>query len=128
MKRIKSILMSLVLLVSLGGGAVLAPAVAHADSAKQDVCQALQSGSDCTKNNTGSVSVGRLITAIINIMSLIIGVAAVIMMIVAGIRFVTSGGSSETVAEARNTIIYAVVGLIVAGMAQLLVQFVLNKL
>jgi hypothetical protein len=115
------------LLVGLTGG-VLVPVAVHADSAKADVCQALQSGSDCNTNGTGSVDVSSLVATIINIMSLIVGVAAVIMLIVAGIRYVTSGGDSNTISEAKNTIIYALVGLVVAGAAQLLVQFVLNKL
>lgn len=126
MKRIKAILMSLALLVGLSG-AVLVPVTAHAATAKSEVCQALQSGSDCSKNNTGSVDVSSLVATIINIMSLIVGVAAVIMLIVAGIRYVTSGGDSNTISEAKNTIIYALVGLVVAALAQVLVKFVLQR-
>jgi hypothetical protein len=67
------------------------------------------------------------ITNIINILSVIVGIVAVIMLVVGGFRYITSGGSAEAIKSAKNTIIYAIIGLVVVALAQLIVQFVLEK-
>jgi ABC-type Fe3+ transport system permease subunit len=54
-------------------------------------------------------------------------ILAVIMIIYAGFRYVTSGGSDEGVKAAKNTILYAIVGLVIVALAQLIVHFVINK-
>ena len=72
-------------------------------------------------------SVSHLITVAINILSAVVGIIAVIMIIVAGLRYVTSGGKEEGVKNAKNTILYAIIGLVVVALAQLIVHFVLNQ-
>ena len=57
----------------------------------------------------------------------IIGAIAVLIIIVAGFRFVISEGKPENITRARETIIYAVVGLIVSISAEVIVAFVINK-
>lgn len=79
------------------------------------------------QGTAASDSVSHLITVIINIISAIVGIIAVIMIIVAGLRYVTSGGKEEGVKNAKNTILYAIIGLVVVALAQLIVHFVLNK-
>jgi hypothetical protein len=69
-----------------------------------------------------------LIKNIINLLLTIVGIVAVIMIIVGGIRYSTSGGSSSEIDTAKNTIIYAVVGLVIAIMAFSIVNFVLSRL
>lgn len=71
--------------------------------------------------------VTRIISQVIDIFSVIVGVVAVIMIIVGGLKYITSGGDSGNVTGAKNTILYAVVGLIVVAFAQVLVRFVLNR-
>jgi uncharacterized membrane protein len=65
--------------------------------------------------------------ASINILSVVVGVIAVIMIIVGGFRYITSGGASEKVTSAKNTIMYAVIGLIIVALSQVIVQFVLDQ-
>ncbi len=77
--------------------------------------------------DTGTSSLQKLITNIINIFSVIVGVIAVIMIIVGGLKYITSGGESSNVSGAKNTIIYAIVGLIVVALAQFIVRFVLTN-
>jgi cytochrome bd-type quinol oxidase subunit 2 len=72
--------------------------------------------------------VNSLVTNIVNIFSIIVGIVAVIMVIVGGFKFIISGGDSTKVTSARNTIIYAIVGLIVVALAQFIVKFVLVKI
>lgn len=71
--------------------------------------------------------VNKLLQQIINIFSVIVGVVAVIMIIVGGFRYITSGGASEKVTSAKNTILYALIGLIIVALAQVVVRFVLSK-
>lgn len=68
------------------------------------------------------------IERVINVLLFIIGAAAVIMIIIGGIRYVVSGGDQSAVTGAKNTIIYAVVGLVIAIMAYAIVNFVVTKL
>lgn len=68
------------------------------------------------------------IEGVINVLLFIIGAAAVIMIIIGGIRYVVSGGDQGAVTGAKNTILYAVVGLVIAIMAYAIVNFVVTKL
>ena len=62
-----------------------------------------------------------------NVMLYLIGAISVIMLIVGGLRYVISGGDSTAVQNAKNTILYAVVGIIVAILAYAVVSFVINS-
>ena len=69
-----------------------------------------------------------LIKTIINLISYIAGAAAVISLIVFGLRMVLSNGDSQSAANSRNGIIYALIGIVVIIMAQLIVVFILNRI
>jgi len=71
---------------------------------------------------------GGLVGSIINTLLVIVGAASVIMMIVGGIRYIISSGDQNAVTSAKNTIMYAVIGLVVALLAYALVSFILNGL
>ncbi|HUD06032.1 MAG TPA: pilin [Candidatus Saccharimonadales bacterium] len=94
----------------------------------KDVCtgigEAGGSGGGCS--GTAGVSLGNTLRNVISVMSILIGVIAVIMIIVGGFKYVTSGGESNRINSAKNTIIYALVGLVIAALAQVLVHFVLH--
>jgi hypothetical protein len=64
---------------------------------------------------------------ITNVLLFIIGAISVIMLIIGGIRYVVSGGDSSAVTGAKNTILYAIVGIVVALLAYALVNFVLTS-
>ena len=68
-----------------------------------------------------------LIDKIINILSVIVGIVAVVMIIVGGFKYITSAGDSNKVGSAKSTIIYAIVGLIIAALAQVIARFVLSN-
>ena len=65
------------------------------------------------------------VKTVVNILSVAAGIVAVIMIIIGGFRYVTSGGKQESVASAKNTILYAIIGLVVVALAQVIVRFVL---
>ncbi len=52
---------------------------------------------------------------------------SVFMLIFGGLKYITSGGESSGITGAKNTILYAIIGLVVVGLAQIIVQFVLNR-
>ena len=72
--------------------------------------------------------VGGILTQITNVFLFIAGALAVIMIIWGGLRYVISGGNSAAVTSAKNTILYAIVGLIVAFLAFAAVNFILSVL
>jgi cytochrome bd-type quinol oxidase subunit 2 len=106
---------------------VFTPSFALAESATDAIkCGANGAASgDCGTNPSGSLS--NTVTSIVNLLSLVVGIVAVIMIMVAGLRYVTSAGNAESAKSARNTIIYAVIGLVVVALAQVIVHFVLDK-
>lgn len=69
---------------------------------------------------------GSIFTTIVNVLLFIIGALSVIMLIWGGIRYTTSGGSSGAVTSAKNTIMYAIIGLVVAFLAFAVVNWVLG--
>ena len=71
--------------------------------------------------------VNEIIRTVINIFSLIVGVVAVIMIIVGGLKYITSSGDSGNVTSAKNTILYAIIGLVIVALAQIIVRFVLQR-
>lgn len=66
-------------------------------------------------------------TTISNLMLFGIGAVSVIMVIVGGLRYVISGGNSATITTAKNTILYAIVGLVIAILAYAIVNFVIGS-
>ena len=71
---------------------------------------------------------GSIWTNIVNTIIFLIGSVAVIMIIVGGLKYVTSAGDSSAVNGAKNTILYAVVGMVVSVMAYAIVNFVLTRI
>lgn len=84
-------------------------------------------GTCATTTSSGTDTVNSIITTVINLFSVIVGIIAVIMIIYSGLRYITSGGDSAKITSAKNTIVYAIIGLIVVALAQFIVKFVLNK-
>lgn len=79
-----------------------------------------------TGENAGSNVMTRVNTAI-NVVLGVIGVVAVVMIIIGGIQFVTSQGDAAKTTKARNTMLYSIVGLVVALLAFAIVNFVLTN-
>lgn len=133
MKKIINIFISGVMAFSLltGVGSLVAVttgvSVVHAATPKEEVKNGVEAiGGD--KNGRTADSFTNLLTNIINILLFIIGAVAVIMIIIGGIKYTTSNGDQAQVTSAKNTILYAVVGLVVAIMSYAIVNFVLKSL
>ncbi|HSW66012.1 MAG TPA: pilin [Bacillota bacterium] len=125
------------------------PAVAHAQGAggnggtdapaagAVDIGNCLSQGSDLTtgtgtgctasQSGAGTAKIQTIVTTIVNIFSIVVGIIAVIMIVVGGFKYITSGGDSGNITSAKNTIVYAVIGLVIVALAQFIVKFVLDK-
>lgn len=125
MKHIRVLLASLAILM---GFATMLPLTVSAETPQSSACEALGTGANCTGDSGNSVDLTKIITIVINVFSVIVGVVAVFMIVVGGFRYVTSNGDSNNITSAKNTILYAIVGLIIVAMAQAIVQFVLNRI
>lgn len=111
--------------------AVIVPMTAEAASSKDAVCSGAglaggSGGSGCTPT-PGSPSADSVLKRGLNLFSAIIGIIAVVMIMVGGLKYITSQGESANVASAKNTILYAAIGLVVVALAQVIVRFVLNR-
>lgn len=84
---------------------------------------------DCGTAGTGNgqSDIANLASRVTNLFSLIVGIAAVIMVVYSGFRYITSGGDSNRVGSAKNSLIYAIVGLVIVAMAQFIVHYVINQ-
>lgn len=84
----------------------------------------LNSSNNCSSGSSSSVD--NLVKNVTNLISYIVGAVAVIVIIFAGFRFITAGGDQNTVSSARNMLLYAIVGLVIAATAQLIVHYAIN--
>lgn len=128
----KTITTTFIAVAMLFGLGVLAPSTAYAlDCAGKDkataACQA-QGGIDDVGGTENKTSLTDLITNVINVLLFVAGAIAVVMIIVGGIRYITSNGDQANVKAAKDTILYSVVGLIVALLAFAIVNFVVTSL
>jgi hypothetical protein len=137
-KTVKRIIMSASMLAMLLTPALVPATASAADSAIQNglTCgtelnpQNIDGASSApceSESEDASTTVENIVKLVINIFSWIVGIIAVIMIIVGGLKYITSSGDSGNVTGAKNTILYAVVGLVVVALAQFVVRFVLDK-
>jgi hypothetical protein len=98
------------------------PSLAYA-TAGEEVCKGVNPTTGVC--NSGS-SVTTVIKTVINLLSWIVGAISVII-IIAGLGMVTSGGEPEKAKKAKSTITYALVGLVIVALAQIIVRFVIKQ-
>jgi len=140
-KKIKELSTSLVIALSLGVTMpVLAPAVvSHANNVTSSLCEGITAAESDTgegvkdeacltdSGDVGKGGIQRIIKNVINLFSLIVGAVSVIMIIYGGFKYITSGGNDSNVGSAKSTIMYALIGLVIVALAQVIVRFVLSS-
>ena len=125
MSKLRTLLASLMFAVT-----VFVPVSAYAASGSSgEACGAVAIASPDGKtcDDPAGPSIQKVVVTAIRLISIVAGVIAVIMLIVGGFMFITSEGDGTKAANARKTIIYAVVGIVVVVFAQVLVKFVFKK-
>ncbi|MBP9985738.1 hypothetical protein KBE99_00075 [Candidatus Saccharibacteria bacterium] len=89
----------------------------------------ITSGMNATSAGTSTpTDANVVIKNVTNIMFFIIGAVSVIMLIYGGIRYTTSGGNTNSVTAAKNTVIYSIVGLVISILAYAIVNFVVTNI
>lgn len=130
MKYVLSILLVAITMITLTMPTkavdVLKPACNAVDTNDPAVCQDAQAANVASDD----LLVGKngILTKGISIFSIVLGVAAVIVILISAVRFITSNGDTATVVSSRNWILFALVGLVVAGLAQSIVILVLSRI
>src|SRR5665213_3111363 len=126
------------ILITLASSTLLVPALAttvvataSADTISDSVCTGINNAANgsnintCGTAGTSSTNLSAIASKIVSIFSVIVGIVAVIMIIYGGFRYITSGGDSGKVGNAKNSLIYALVGLVIVALAQVIVHYVL---
>lgn len=124
MKIFTKILMAGILMIGLLG--VFTPAVSAANGI--DICSnGNESSVYCKNKGSGETQVNGIIKTIVEVLLTAVGAISIIMIVIGGIMFALSSGDAQKAAKARNTVLYAVVGLIVSIFASAIVNFVFNR-
>lgn len=87
----------------------------------------------CTGNDSAPCKatgddIATLLGSVISLLLFIAGSAAVLVIVVGGIRYITSDGDPGAASKAKNTIIFALVGLVIAIMSYSIVNFVIGRI
>src|SRR3989344_6193740 len=128
--KFKRLIIPAVILIGLAVP-LAAPAIVSADiqgslcGSAQDL--SVSSTKDCTTTGGSESRFNKILTDVINIFSIVVGVVAVIMIIFGGFKYITSAGNQENIKTAKTTIIYAIIGIVIVALAQIIVKFVLNQ-
>ena len=123
MNKLKLTLVALGVMIGVGAVTPLQQVVA------QSPAQQMRDGVNQIGGSEAGTS-GSLLPLVqngVNVFLFIIGAVAVVMIVWGGFKYVTSRGESADVTSAKNTILYAVVGLIVAILAYAIVDFVIDQ-
>lgn len=121
MNKIKQIIASLALVF----GFALVPVAVGAVNV-DPLGTACSSGGSTEICDSADDDIGEIMTTVINVLLFVIGIISVIMIIVGGIMYATSAGDSGAVGKAKNTILFAIIGLAVAFFAYAIVNWVVN--
>ena len=109
-----------------GLGALICPSTSRALASAISI----QEGADAARAEgmpTELIGNNGVFSRITNTILLIVGLISVIMLVYGGLRYILSGGDSKKVTDAKNTVLYAIIGLIISLLAFAIVNFVLNS-
>ena len=121
MKNVIRLVLSVLIcgMVTLSGFGATVSAVSLQEGAEAAQCDG------CPKDLFGDTGIFKQVT---NTILYVVGIIAVVMLIIGGIKYVVSGGDSKKVTDAKNTVLYAIIGLVIAFLAFAIVNFVISAL
>ncbi len=121
--KLKLALASVLMMAGIvANSAIVSPAHAAFDPDTANVTQGVEDSVKDKKNR----ELPDIIKKVTNTMMYVVGAVSVIMLIFGGLRYTTSGGDATKVGNAKNTILYAIIGLIVAILAYAIINFVID--
>jgi len=121
MKKIQTIIAAF-LLVAVSAFALI-PVSNVGAAALDGVCANNGDSAVCANKDDSSDS---FVGAIVNTLLFVVGFVSVIMIIIGGLLYITSAGNSASVTKAKNTLTFAIVGVIVSFLAYAIVNWVLD--
>jgi hypothetical protein len=127
MKKLRALFLSLIISPLLLATPLTLATVPVAADSVSDACSGIGLTGGSCKSSDGASGLNKLVTAVLQILTVVAGIAAVIMIVLSGFRYITSGGDTTKVAGAKSALVYAIVGLFVVALAQVIVHFVLAK-
>ncbi|MBQ8996570.1 hypothetical protein IJ095_00875 [Candidatus Saccharibacteria bacterium] len=127
-EKVKTFIMAGALALAGVGAAAVSTVTVAQTPVYADWKSEVQGGADSTGGNGTGQSLDDYVKTIINTILYIVGILAVVMVIFGGVQYTTSAGDQAKVTKAKNTILYGLIGLIVAVLAYAIVQFVIDKL
>jgi hypothetical protein len=81
----------------------------------------------CNADDSNPLAEEGVLVQIVRLLSFVVGVAAVIMIILGGLKYVTSNGDANATSSAKNTILYAIIGVVVSALSQVIIEFVIRR-
>lgn len=120
--KIQSTLIALALVLGIG---MYSAAPVGAINVIDDACTGSNAQTDVCKAQGDSA--GKLVRDVINLLLFAIGIISIIMIIIGGIRYTLSNGDASNIKTAKDTVLYAVIGLVVALLAYAIVNFVVGR-
>jgi hypothetical protein len=130
-KKIAATVQALVLALGFGVGSLALAGTAMAQNNCDANTLTIDNGAQCAKADSAKDNLfapNGVFSVVANTLIFLVGAVAVIFLIIGGLRYVVSNGDSKAVEGAKNTILYAIVGIVVAVISFALVQFVINAL
>ena len=121
----KKAIVVVALVAGITGVASFTGAPAYAEDCPTN---SIRSGASCARadeQRTDLLGDTGIFTQITNTILFLVGAIAVIMLIIGGVRYTISGGDSKQVESAKNTIMYAIIGIVVVILAYAIVNFVI---
>ena len=122
LKKIVTIIPALAIVAATAVG--VAPKAYAAQCSTPQECA--QQGVNTADTGASSTSVGDIIKTITNVLMFIVGAVSVIMIVIGGLRYVISNGEASSIKGAKDTIFYAVIGLVVAILGYAIVNWVIS--
>ena len=132
--KIKAMIMTGIATLGLGVGVLATPVYADDAPAAQGSVTCPEGSLKGTANTlaecnlTGENDLMETILQIIQVVIGVLGIVTVAIIILGGIQYVTSVGDSQKVKKAKDTILYGVIGLVIAILAFAIVNFVASSL
>ncbi len=123
----KSIISIAIMTCAVFGASVLSTA-SLSGSASAQVSEGINTATTSEMKGKSIDGDKGLIKTVVNVLLWVVGILSVIMIIFSGFRYITSSGDASKTKSAQSTLIYSVVGLIVAIMAWAIVNMVINRL
>lgn len=127
MKRIRTYIAAL-MMAGLSAFALLPAVTVGAAGALDGVCANNGNTGVCEENEKSeNANANSLVNDIVNVLLYIVGALSVVMIIIGGLFYVTANGDSGNITKAKNTIMYSIIGLVVAFLAYAIVNWVVDK-